>query len=98
MPALSTDEANERWQLQKEWARFKYGQNKQNFLLFDRIIQSQENALAQLRLESEDLYVAACDYDEALLPYTVRGPVETPPIESYKTPDGDYIDISKKWE
>ena len=32
-----------------------------------------------------------------LLPYTGKGPTETPPIPNYVTPDGNYTDKSKKW-
>jgi predicted membrane-bound dolichyl-phosphate-mannose-protein mannosyltransferase len=31
------------------------------------------------------------------LPFTVRGPVKTPPIKGYDSPDGEYSDVSKKW-
>lgn len=32
-----------------------------------------------------------------MMPYKIEGPVETPPIENYQSPDGDYNDVSKKW-
>jgi large subunit ribosomal protein L40 len=33
----------------------------------------------------------------AQLPFTVRGPVKTPPIKGYDSPDGEYTNVSKKW-
>lgn len=36
-------------------------------------------------------------FDEALLPFNSEGPTETPPIEGYDGPDGDYKDVSKIW-
>lgn len=36
--------------------------------------------------------------DALLLPYTAEGPLHTPPIENYDVPDGDYQDVSKKWD
>lgn len=36
--------------------------------------------------------------DPMMLPYKSDGPVHTPPAENYETPDGDYQDVSKKWD
>lgn len=36
--------------------------------------------------------------DPQLIPFTAKGPVETPVIENYDSPDGEYLDISKKWD
>lgn len=33
-----------------------------------------------------------------MVPFKSVGPVETPPIENYDVPDGDYQDVSKKWQ
>ena len=35
--------------------------------------------------------------DLQLIPYTVNGTYSTPPIKKYDSPDGEYVDISKKW-
>jgi large subunit ribosomal protein L40 len=35
--------------------------------------------------------------DPNLVPFTVTGPVHTPPIKGYDAPDGDYVDVSKNW-
>lgn len=49
-------------------------------------LQSQKKALAELRNESEELYQAAIQPDDNLSPYTVKGPVHTPPIKNYDAP------------
>jgi len=47
------------------------------------------------------LYCETCDFwlqiNPTQLPFTVCGPVQTPPIKGYDSPDGEYVDISKKW-
>ena len=35
------------------------------------------------RLESLDLYLAACQFDPDLIPFTAKGPTLTPPIKEY---------------
>lgn len=35
--------------------------------------------------------------DPNLVPFTITGPVHTPPIAGYDAPDGDYVDVSKNW-
>lgn len=46
-------------------------------------------------------YCETCDFwlqiNPIQFPFTVCGPVRTPPIKGYDSPDGEYIDISKKW-
>lgn len=32
------------------------------------------------------------------LPHTMKGPLKTPPIENYDRPDGEYINITQKFE
>lgn len=61
-------------------------------------MQSQQKALDELRLESEALYQEAVQPDMSMMPFTIKGPVATPPIEDYVSPDGEYIYESKKWE
>lgn len=36
--------------------------------------------------------------DFQLLPFVSDGPCRTPPIENYEAPDGDYLDVSRKWD
>jgi len=98
LPQLPTEVVNARWRIQKEWCRYRFDQVVAEVQMFHRMTRSQEKALAQLRLESEELYWAAVDTDSALIPYSAQGPVETAAFEDYHMPDGDYIDISKKWD
>lgn len=69
-----------------------------DFQIIDRLVQAQNKALAELRSESEELYQAAIEVDPKLLPVAVKGPVATPPIKNYDSPDGDYVHQSMKWE
>jgi len=98
LPQLPADVLNQRWRIQKEWCRYRFDQVVSEVRLFQRIQKSQEKALAQLRLESEELYWAAVEVDEQLLPYTAKGPVNSPPFDTYQMPDGDYTDITQKWD
>lgn len=95
---LSEAELEYRIQLNNKWARYKHQQKIQDFQIIDRLMQSQQKALQELRLESEELYQEAIQPDISILPITVKGPVATPPIEGYVSPDGEYILESKKWD
>lgn len=64
----------------------------------DTLIVCQERALQELRFESDELYQQAIQPDFQLLPFVGEGPVASPPLENYESPDGEYLDISKKWE
>lgn len=59
---------------------------------------AQEKALQELRFESVELYEQAIQPDLNLVPFHAEGPVATPPIDKYESPDGDYTNISKKWD
>lgn len=83
---LSEDQKEYRALLQKEWTRYKWSQNVQLNQMCRNILHSQTKALAELRLESEELYQAAIQPDETLLPITIKGPAHTPPIKNYVTP------------
>ncbi|KAL4717911.1 hypothetical protein ACJJTC_001329 [Scirpophaga incertulas] len=84
--------------LQKEWTRYKRNEYINNVAQVDRIMAAQRRALEKLYEESEELYDEAVMPDLSLIPFTINGPVATPPIKNYESPDGDYIDVSKKWE
>lgn len=94
----TNDQLEERLDLLKQWAKHKHDEHYFNLQVINDLEYSQQQALNELREVSEDLYQAAIEIDESLLPYQLTGPVETPPIENYQSPDGEYIDISKKWE
>ena len=98
LPPLTEAELEHRVQLNKQWARYKHEQKLQDFQIIDRLMQSQSKALQELRLESEALYQEALQPDMSLLPITVKGPVATPPIQDYASPDGEYLLETKKWD
>jgi len=82
----------------KEWGRYKSEQVAKEVRFFETMKRSQEKALNELRLVSPSLYEAALLIDRDLIPHTAQGPTETPPIENYRCPDGDYIDVTRKWD
>uniref|UniRef100_A0A914WKF5 Large ribosomal subunit protein mL40 n=1 Tax=Plectus sambesii TaxID=2011161 RepID=A0A914WKF5_9BILA len=62
------------------------------------VLRLQTSALAALKGVSEELYQAAIQPDPTLVPSTYHGPPETPPIDNYESPDGDYVDTTRMWE
>ncbi|XP_060867101.1 large ribosomal subunit protein mL40 [Metopolophium dirhodum] len=94
----SNDKLEERIIAAKAWSMHKHNEHFFNLQVINDLEYSQQRALNELREVSEDLYLAAVDIDESLLTCQLTGPVETPPIENYQSPDGEYIDISKKWD
>ncbi|KAJ0173544.1 hypothetical protein K1T71_010693 [Dendrolimus kikuchii] len=91
-PQLSAEQMEARALLQKEWTRYKREEYMANVAQIDRIMAAQRRALDRLYEESEDLYNEAVMPDLSILPYTIMGPVATPPIKNYDSPDGEYID------
>uniref|UniRef100_A0A183CJN8 Large ribosomal subunit protein mL40 n=1 Tax=Globodera pallida TaxID=36090 RepID=A0A183CJN8_GLOPA len=61
-------------------------------------IEAQQKALEVLRHLSPALYEAAVQPDDSLLPTHIHGPPISPPIAEYRSPDGEYEDVTKKWE
>lgn len=83
---MSEEQQEYRALLQKDWARYQRLQHIELHRTCMQIQRSQQTALAELRKESEELYQAAIQPDEILLPITLKGPVDTPPIKNYETP------------
>jgi large subunit ribosomal protein L40 len=98
LPQLPTEVTDARWRLVKEWGAFKLEQVRNEKIFYEKMKNSQQRALDELKIESEELYEAAIKIDRDLIPYVAQGPTETPPIENYRCPDGDYIDVSRKWD
>lgn len=97
--AKLTEETKEyRALLEKKWSKYMHEDKLSTFHNIDRLVQAQTKALDELRLESEDLYEAAVQPDFTMLPFKGKMVVATPPIKDYESPDGEYVDISKKWE
>ncbi|XP_055615711.1 39S ribosomal protein L40, mitochondrial [Toxorhynchites rutilus septentrionalis] len=84
--------------LEKQWAKHKRLEKLADYQLIDKVLAAQTKALNELRFESEELYQKAIEPDMGIVPLKVEGPVATPPIDGYDMPDGEYIDVSKKWE
>lgn len=97
---ITADVLEQRALLEKRWARYKQQEKLEQYQQLDRLLAAQNKALLELRFESEQLYEEAIQPDSGLLPFVCSGPVATPaPTHvSYDSPDGDYLDISKKWE
>ncbi|XP_065081551.1 large ribosomal subunit protein mL40 [Ochlerotatus camptorhynchus] len=95
---VSAQVAESRVLLEKQWAKYKMAEKLADYQLIDRVLAAQTKALNELRLESEELYQSAVQVDEGLVPFQAVGPVVTPPIEGYEMPDGEYLDVSKKFE
>ena len=97
-PQLSSEVLEQRSLLEKEWCRYKLQEHRRDAELIHNMIKAQQKALQELRLESEELYQAAMQQDYKLFPIKIDGPVATPPISQYDAPDGEYVNVSKKWE
>ncbi|XP_051166729.1 39S ribosomal protein L40, mitochondrial [Leptopilina boulardi] len=98
LPKMSEEVAAERIEIRDKWAHYKLLEYMKDMKTLESIRNSQEKALKALREESEELYQEAIQLDLSYLPYEVSGPTITPPIENYKSPDGDHFDITKKYE
>lgn len=94
----ANDKLEDRIITEKLWAKYKHDEHYFNLQVINDLEYSQRRALNELREVSESLYLSAIELDESFLPYKLTGPVETPPIDNYQSPDGEYIDISKKWD
>lgn len=56
---LTSEETTRRLMINRDWAKYKHKQQQEEMATIDRAIQSQEKALAELKLESESLYEQA---------------------------------------
>lgn len=90
---ITQEQAEHRALLHKDWARSKRMENIELHRICMQIFRSQQTALAELRKESEELYQAAIQPDENLLPITIKGPSHTPPIQNYHSPAEYFSEI-----
>ncbi|NWI22015.1 RM40 protein, partial [Crypturellus soui] len=95
LPPLSSEETERRVLLLKKWSLYKQKQDEAEKKAIQTLIASQQAALKELRLESEELYQAAIKRDEGLFPFERDGPNYTPPLPDYDPPEGKCIDITK---
>lgn len=83
---LSEEQIDSRDLLQKEWSRYQIVQKRELQNVCLKLLMSQQRALNELRKESEELYQAAIQPDDLMLPIQVKGPVYTAPIKNYESP------------
>ncbi|XP_023338053.1 39S ribosomal protein L40, mitochondrial [Eurytemora carolleeae] len=91
------DIREERHYFFKDWALYAQNRHRNEIYELDTKILAQQEALDQLRMESLDLYLAACQFDPDLIPFTARGPTLSPPIKDY-IQDGDFKDITREYK
>jgi len=95
---ISEQEQERRSLLMKKWPQYRKEQKLNDLKMLDKVFAAQEKALQELRFESEELYQQAIQTDMDMIPFVARGPVQTPPIKGYSYVDGDYNDITKRYE
>lgn len=95
LPPLSFEETERRVLLMKKWSAYKQSQDRAEKQAIRSLVEAQQEALKELRLESEELYQAAIRRDEGLFPFERDGPNYTPPLPGYDPPEGKCIDITK---
>ncbi|CAF2410083.1 unnamed protein product [Rotaria sp. Silwood2] len=91
---LTSEETTRRLMLNRDWAKHKHRQHQQEITFISRALKSQESALEQLKIESEELYEQALQVDSKLIPFLRRGPLYSLPNQNYDAPDGDYFDTT----
>ncbi|KAL3887298.1 hypothetical protein ACJMK2_027240 [Sinanodonta woodiana] len=94
---LTFEESEERALLHKDWTRHRMHQFIDDMNAVHQFTNSQQKALKELREESEELYQQAIQIDNNSLLYEWHGPVSTPPIEGYDSPDGEYVDTTRQY-
>ncbi|KAL7986832.1 hypothetical protein Chor_013115 [Crotalus horridus] len=79
----------------KRWAAYKHRENKAEMDTIKTLVAAQEQALRELRLESEELYQAAILRDNLLFPFDRPEPLHTPPQAKYEAPEGKCNDLTR---
>lgn len=82
----------------KKWSHYRMEENLKDFKILDKVVAAQTKALQELRFESDELYQQAIQPDMDMIPFIANGPVSTPPVKEYNYIDGDFIDITKKYD
>uniref|UniRef100_A0A8C0XGM8 Large ribosomal subunit protein mL40 n=1 Tax=Castor canadensis TaxID=51338 RepID=A0A8C0XGM8_CASCN len=93
--ALPFEESERRALLLKRWSLYKQQEHAMERNAIKSMLETQQEALQELRLESPELYTEAIKRDSSLFPFEKEGPHYTPPISSYQPPEGRYNDITK---
>ncbi|KAH9489962.1 39S ribosomal protein L40, mitochondrial [Bulinus truncatus] len=97
LPPITPDVKEYRDLLTKEWASYKTHQWHMESRIVEQLTAAQQEALDELRKESDDLYLAALQIDYSCVPIEFQGPKVTPPIKEYPPPDGEYVDTTRKY-
>lgn len=95
--SLSEEEIERRKLLEREWCSYKQDQWLKDVRVMKSIMLSQEIALKELKAVSKQLYKKAVEFDDSFVPYSVTGPVCTPAIKDFDSPDGEYIETTVKY-
>ncbi|XP_034370692.1 large ribosomal subunit protein mL40 [Arvicanthis niloticus] len=91
----SSEESERRALLLKRWALYKQQEHEMERDAIRAMLEAQQEALEELKLESTELYAEAIKRDTSLFPFEKEGPNYTPPISNYQAPEGRYNDITK---
>ena len=94
---LSAEEVRNRTLLEREWGKYRKDEWQKDLQIIKSIMLSQEKALKELKAASRDLYNKAVEFNDQYLPYNAVGPLYTPPIPDYYSPDGEYTETTVKY-
>lgn len=84
--------------LNRIWIEYKLQESASELQALVRIQKAQDKALNELKSESLELYLAALQIDDDLLPFADKVIIkETPANKEYNPPDGRQTDVSKVW-
>ncbi|XP_051829163.1 39S ribosomal protein L40, mitochondrial [Antechinus flavipes] len=92
---LPSEDSERRIFLMKRWAFYKQQEQEAEREKIASMLEAQQEALRELRLESEQLYQAAARRDQGLFPFEKEGPSYTPATPGYQAPEGKYNDVTK---
>uniref|UniRef100_A0A2K6DFB3 Large ribosomal subunit protein mL40 n=1 Tax=Macaca nemestrina TaxID=9545 RepID=A0A2K6DFB3_MACNE len=92
---LTFEETERRALLLKKWSLYKQQEHKMERDTIRAMLEAQQEALEELRLESPKLHAEAIKRDPNLFPFEREGPCYTPPIPNYQPREGKYSDVTK---
>ncbi|XP_062943589.1 large ribosomal subunit protein mL40 [Cynocephalus volans] len=92
---LPFEESERRALLLKRWSLYKQREHEMERDAIRVMLEAQQEALQELRLESPELHTEAIKRDPSLFPFERKGPDYTPPVSNYQPPEGRYNDTTK---
>lgn len=95
---LSFEESEKRAKLKREYSEWSTEMYRVDAAQIKRVHESQRRAMAELKAESEELYLKAVETDDAMLEMMSPILTSTPPIAGYEAPDGGHNDVTKTFE